>query len=158
MHLHPLTPRKPERFALVLSAMAGFVIAATAFTLVLTLAPPTAWLHQADRAVAANPIFLFQLLRSLVFSGAGSGVIGVLTALPALPEKAVLAVNELGIGPSLAIRTIAAGIAGVIVYAKLQASILASGIAEPAVQHVDGLRLRAGGGGLRWVKGWWGRR
>lgn len=158
MHLHPLTPRKPERFALVLSAMAGFVIATTAFALVLTLAPPIAWLHHADRPVAANLIFHFQLLRSLVFSGAGNGVIGVLAALPALPEKMVLAVIELGIGPSLAIRTIAAGIVGVIVYARLQASILASAIAEPAVQHVDGLRLRAGGGALQSLKREWARR
>lgn len=158
MHLHPLTPRKPERFALVLSAIAGFAIAAMAFALVLTLAPPTAWLHHADRPVAANLIFLFQLLRSLVFSGAGNGAMSVLAALPALPEKAVLAIVELGIGPSLAVRTIAAGIVGVIVCATLQASILASAIAEPAVQHVDGLRLRTGGGARGSLKREWARR
>lgn len=158
MHLHPLTPRKPERLALVLSATAGFALAAMAFALVLTLAPPIAWLHHADRPVAANLLFLLQLLRSLVFSGAGDGTIGILAGLITLPEKVILAVIELGIGPSLAVRTIAAGIAGLIVWAKLRTSILAAMIAEPAVQHIDGLRLKAGRRAVRSLKVGWARR
>lgn len=158
MHLHPLTPRKPERFALVLSAIAGFAIAATAFALVLTLAPPTAWLHHVDRPVVANLIFLFGLLGSLVSSGAGDGALDMLTGLIALPERTVLTVINLGVGPGLAIRTVSAVIIGVVVYAKLHASILASSIAEPSVQHVDGLRLRVGGEALRSLKAEWARR
>lgn len=158
MCLHPLTPRKPERFAFVLSATVGFAIAAMAFALVLTLAPPTAWLHHADRPVAANLPFILGLLGTVVSSGTSNGAIGVLAAFPDLPEKTILAVIELGIAPSLAIRLIAAGIVGGVVCVKLQAWILESTIAQPAVQHVDGLRLRAGRGALRNLKSEWARR
>lgn len=158
MHLHPLTPRKPERFASVISAIAGFAIAAIAFAVALTLVPPIAWLHHADRPVAANLLFLFQLFRSFVLSSAGNGTIGMLAGLLDLPQKVILAVIELGIGPSLAIRTIAVGIVGLIVCAKLQSSILAATIAEPAVQHVDGLRMQTGRRAVRSLKDEWARR
>lgn len=158
MHLHPLTPRKPERLASTLSTITGLVLATTAFVLVLTLAPPTAWLDHADRPMAVNLSVLLGLLHSLVFAGAGHGVLDILSGLIAFPERTVLAVIDLGIGPSLAVRTIGAGMVGIVVYAKLRASMLASAIAEPAVQHIDGLRLRAGNGAVRSLKAEWTRR
>lgn len=158
MHLHPLTPRKPERLASALSTITGLVVATTAFALVLTLAPPSAWLHHADRPLAVNLSTLLGLLRSLIFAGAGHGALDIVTGLIALPERTVLAVIDLGIGPSLAVRTIGAGMVGMIVYTKLRASMLASAIAEPAVQHIDGLRLRAGDGAVRSLKAEWARR
>lgn len=144
MRLHPLTPRKPELRA----NLAGYAVAAlttvTAFLLVDLLFPPVAWVLATDSPQPAGPSFLLYVLRLLLSSDLGYGALDLLTGLIGLPERIVRAAISLDIGMSLTVRAVSALMIGVYAGLDIRSRILAKVLAEPAVEHVNGLRLLTG--------------
>lgn len=155
MTLHPLTPRKPEGLALACATFVGLITAVTAFCLVTTIAPPTAWLHASDEPIMADLVFLAAVFRDLFLAGIGDGLLALLASFP---EKLTAALASLDIRETIVIRIGTAGMVGLCLSTMLRKLILSSAIARPAVQHVDGPQLLTGGAGIRSLGTEWRRR
>ncbi len=158
MNLHPLTPRKPE----LLASLAGYVAAGflmvALFLLLDLLFPPLAWIPATDSSAVAGPPFLLKVLGAVVESHGGHGNLGMILSLPGLPDRIVDAAIQLDIATSLVVRFVSAAVVGAWLGLKIRSRVLADRLAEPAVEHLFGLRLLAGKAAIRSLSVAWSRR
>lgn len=158
MSLHPLTPRKPELRASIIGYTVAVLLTAAAFIIIDLIFPPVAWVPVMDSPAPAGPSFLLHGLLSLLDGGAAHGPIDFVIGLIELPERIVRMAIAFDIGMSLTVRSASAALVGLYAGLEIRSAILASMLAEPAVEHVSGLRLLSGKAAIRSLKTAWTRR
>lgn len=158
MNLHPLTPRKPELLASLAGYVAAGLLTVALFLLLDLLFPPLAWIPATDSSAPVGPSFLLKVLGAVVESHGGYGNLGMILSLPGLPDRIVDAAIQLDIAASLVVRFVSAAVVGAWLGLEIRSRLLVDRLAEPAVEHLSGLRLLAGKSAIRSLSAAWARR